>query len=102
MDKPLTGILPIAPTPFLDDAAIDAEGMCRVVDCLIDQSVDAIRVLADYSGQFLLTHDERTGLMRVSLEQVAGRVPVIATISHFCTASPSPGRGQPRRWGRRW
>ncbi|SDX06808.1 dihydrodipicolinate synthase family protein [Roseicitreum antarcticum] len=83
MKQPLTGILPVAPTPFFDNGAIDPEGMKRVLDCMIDQGVDAICILANYSEQFLLSDEERAILTRVSLEHVAGRVPVIVTISHF-------------------
>jgi len=81
----LTGILPVAPTPFHADGQIDEQGMRRVLDCMIDQGVDAICILANYSEQFLISDDERATLMRVSLEHVAGRVPVIVTISHFYT-----------------
>ncbi|MCB1389461.1 MAG: dihydrodipicolinate synthase family protein [Rhodobacteraceae bacterium] len=85
MTQPLSGILPVAPTPFHDDGSIDEAGMRRVLDCMIDQGVDAICILANYSEQFLLSDDERARLMRVSLEHVAGRVPVIVTVSHFHT-----------------
>jgi 4-hydroxy-tetrahydrodipicolinate synthase len=85
MKKPLSGILPVAPTPFHDDGSIDTDGMRRVLDCMIDQGVDAICILANYSEQFLLADEERSALMRLSLEHVAGRVPVIVTISHFST-----------------
>lgn len=85
MKDRLTGILPVAPTPFHDDGRVDEEGMRRVLDCMIDQGVDAICILANYSEQFLLSDDERALLMRVSLEHVAGRVPVVVTISHFYT-----------------
>lgn len=85
MIQPLTGILPVAPTPFHDDGRIDTEGMKRVLDCMIDQGVDAICILANYSEQFVLSDAERATLTRVSLEHVAGRVPVIVTVSHFST-----------------
>ena len=85
MLKNLTGILPVAPTPFHADGRLDEDGMRRVLDCMIDQGVDAICILANYSEQFLLSDDERAILMRISLEHVAGRVPVIVTISHFAT-----------------
>ncbi len=85
MKTPLTGILPVAPTPFLDDGSVDENGMRRVLDCLIDQGVDAICILANYSEQFVLSDDERSTLTRISLEHVAGRVPVIVTTSHFST-----------------
>ncbi|WP_425052197.1 dihydrodipicolinate synthase family protein [Psychromarinibacter sp. S121] len=85
MTQPLTGILPVAPTPFHADGRVDEEGMRRVLDCLIDQGVDAICILANYSEQFVLSDEERATLMKISLEHVAGRVPVIVTISHFYT-----------------
>lgn len=85
MKTPLTGILPVAPTPFHDDGSVDEQGMKNVVDCLIDQGVDAICILANYSEQFLLSDDERTLMQKVSLEHNAGRVPIIVTTSHFST-----------------
>jgi 4-hydroxy-tetrahydrodipicolinate synthase len=85
MKKPLTGILPVAPTPFFDDGRLDEDGMRRVIDCMIDQGVDAICILANYSEQFVLSDEERAILMRLSLEHTAGRVPVIVTVSHFST-----------------
>ncbi|PWR02102.1 dihydrodipicolinate synthase family protein [Meridianimarinicoccus roseus] len=85
MKHPLTGILPVAPTPFHEDGSLDTEGMTRVLDCMIDQGVDAICVLANYSEQFVLSDAERATLTRLSLEHVAGRVPVIVTVSHFST-----------------
>ena len=85
MQNPLTGILPVAPTPFHSDGTVDEGGMCRVLDCMIDQGVDAICILANYSEQFVLSDEERARLTRVSLEHVAGRVPMIVTTSHFST-----------------
>ncbi|KIN78258.1 dihydrodipicolinate synthase family protein [Sulfitobacter mediterraneus] len=85
MQNPMTGILPVAPTPFHSDGTVDESGMCRVLDCMIDQGVDAICILANYSEQFVLSDEERARLTRVSLEHVAGRVPMIVTTSHFST-----------------
>jgi 2-keto-3-deoxy-L-arabinonate dehydratase len=85
MKQSLTGILPVAPTPFHADGRLDEEGTRRVLDCMIDQGVDAICILANYSEQFVLSDEERATVMRISLEHVAGRVPVIVTISHFAT-----------------
>ena len=67
---------------------------------MVDQGVDAICMLANFSEQFLLTDDERDRLTELCLAHVAGRVPVIVTCSHFSTriaaergrraASPAP------------
>lgn len=81
-----TGVYPIAPVPFHDDESLDLEGMKRVLDCMIDQGVDGITILANYSEQFLLNDQERDVLLQLSMEHVAGRIPVIATCSHYSTA----------------
>lgn len=83
--RPYSGIWPVAPTPFHEDGRIDEDGMRRVLDCMIDQGVDGICILANFSEQFLISDAERETLTRLSLEHVAGRVPVIVTISHFAT-----------------
>ena len=80
-----SGVFPVAPTPFTATSDLDLEGQRRVMDCMIDQGVDGICILANYSEQFLLTDDERATLQDVCLEQVGGRVPVIVTCSHFST-----------------
>lgn len=85
MTKPYKGIWPVAPTPFTDDGALDVEGMKRVIDCMIDQGVDGICILANFSEQFLLSDNERATLTKVCLEHAAGRKPIIVTISHFAT-----------------
>jgi 2-keto-3-deoxy-L-arabinonate dehydratase len=83
--KPLTGVLPIAPTPFRDNGDLDLDGQRRVLDCMIDQGVDAICILANYSEQFLLSDEERDTLLDLCIGHVRGRVPVIVTCSHFST-----------------
>jgi dihydrodipicolinate synthase/N-acetylneuraminate lyase len=85
MSKSYRGVLPIAPTPFKENGDLDLEGMRRVLDCMIDQGVDGICILANYSEQFLLTDEERNVLQDLALRHVASRVPVIVTCSHFST-----------------
>lgn len=80
------GIWPVAPTPFLPDGTVDYAGMDRVLDCMIDQGVDGICILANFSEQFLITDEERRLLTERSMAHVAGRVSVIVTISHFATS----------------
>ena len=80
-----TGVYPIAPTPFTESGDLDVDGQRRVLDCMLDQRVDGICILANYSEQFLLTDRERDTLLELCLSHVAGRVPVIVTCSHFST-----------------
>ena len=83
--RPFTGLFPVAPTPFTETGELDLEGQRRVLDCMIDQRVDGICILANYSEQFLLTDAERDVLIDLCLTHVAGRVPVMVTCSHFST-----------------
>jgi dihydrodipicolinate synthase/N-acetylneuraminate lyase len=78
-------VVPIAPTPFRDNGDLDLDSQRRVFDCMIDQGVDGICILANYSEQFLLSDEERSILLDLALSQVRGRVPVIVTCSHFST-----------------
>lgn len=85
MSKRFAGVFPIAPTPFTAHGELDLPGQRRVLDCMIDQGVDGICILANYSEQFLLADRERDVLLDLCLAHVAGRVPVIVTCSHFST-----------------
>lgn len=84
-DDPYRGVFPVAPTTFSDNGDLDLESQRRALDCMIDQQVDGICILANYSEQFLLDDGERDTLLEVCLDHVAGRVPVIVTCSHFST-----------------
>ena len=83
--KLLSGVVPIAPTAFTAGGELDLEGQRRIYDCMIDQAVDGVCILANYSEQFLLSDEERGIELNLALEHVRGRVPVIVTCSHFAT-----------------
>lgn len=85
MTAAYAGVFPIAPTPFTKSGEIDLDGMRRVLDCMVDQKVHGICILANYSEQYLLTDEERDTLLALSLGHVANRVPVIVTCSHYST-----------------
>ena len=74
-----------SPTPFTQSGALDLDSQRRVLDCMVDQGVDGMCILANYSEQFLLSDSERETLLDVCLSHVDGRVPVIVTCSHFST-----------------
>ena len=79
------GMWPVAPTPFHENGEVDYEGMNRVIDCMVDQKVEGICILANYSEQFLLSDDEREKLTKLCMKKIDGRVKTIVTVSHFAT-----------------
>jgi len=97
--RPYAGLFPVAPTPFTSSGAIDSEGQRRVLDCMIDQGVDGICILANYSEQFLLSDEERHDLTELCLSHVSGRVPVMVTCSHFSTEIASQRAAHAARCG---
>ena len=85
MNFKYSGIWPVAPTSFQENGEVDYDGMKRILDCMIDQQVDGICILANFSEQFLITDEERKLLTRLCIEHIDGRVPTIVTVSHFST-----------------
>ena len=79
------GMWPVAPTPFHENGEVDYEGMNRVIDCMIDQKVEGICILANYSEQFLISDEEREKLTKLCMKKIDGRVKTIVTVSHFAT-----------------
>ncbi len=79
------GMWPVAPTPFHDNGEVDYDGMGRILECMIDQKVQGICILANYSEQFLLSDDEREKLTKLCMKKIDGRVKTIVTVSHFAT-----------------
>jgi 2-keto-3-deoxy-L-arabinonate dehydratase len=80
-----SGILPVVPTTFTNTGDLDLDSQRRALDCIVEQRVDGACILANFSEQFLLTNDERDTLLTVSLDHIAGRIPIIVTCSHFST-----------------
>jgi 2-keto-3-deoxy-L-arabinonate dehydratase len=85
MPQPYRGVFPVLPTIFHADGTLDPDGQRRAIDFMIAAGSEGLCILANFSEQFTLTDDDREQVMRVALEHVAGRVPVIVTTTHFAT-----------------
>src|SRR4051812_42154715 len=79
------GVFPVVPTTFDDHGELDLDSQRRCLDFMIDAGSNGLCILANFSEQFVLSDEEREVLTDLSLEHVAGRVPVIVTTSHFST-----------------
>ncbi|WP_244818429.1 dihydrodipicolinate synthase family protein [Caballeronia sp. Lep1P3] len=77
------GVFPVVPTIFDESGQLDLEGQKRCIDFMIDAGSNGLCILANFSEQFALSDEERDSVMRVALDHVAGRVPVIVTTTHF-------------------
>ncbi|QJU55219.1 dihydrodipicolinate synthase family protein [Herbiconiux sp. KACC 21604] len=79
----LTGIIPVAPTPFHEDESLDLDGQRRIVDFLVGARADAVCVLANYSEQFSLDDAERRLVLDATVRAADGRLPVVVATSHY-------------------
>ena len=79
---PLAGVYPVLPTPFDHAHQPDVAALRRLVRYLLRSGVDGMTYPGVASEVSQLTEDERTGLTAIVLDEVAGRVPVIAGVSN--------------------
>jgi 4-hydroxy-tetrahydrodipicolinate synthase len=77
----LEGIWSPMPTPLHKDGSIDRHEIRRVVDFLLDGGLDGLLPLGT-TGEFaLLSSEERRDVLEAVVDQVNGRVPVVAGVS---------------------
>ncbi|MCR6487357.1 4-hydroxy-tetrahydrodipicolinate synthase [Amycolatopsis sp. OK19-0408] len=82
----LHGVLTALATPFTDDGAVDQARLRALVDRSIDGGVHGV-VACGSTGEFsALSGDERRLVVETVVDQVAGRVPVIAQTGATSTA----------------
>ena len=78
----IDGILPVVPTLFDNRGHIDEEGLRRLVDFCVAGNACAI-CLPAYAGEFYkLAEQERHDVVRIAVDQAAGRIPVIGQANH--------------------
>jgi len=77
----LRGILPVLPTPFRADGAIDEAAMRRLVAFALRSGVDGVVFPGFASEVESLSGEERRRLLAVVVDAVAGHVPVVAGAS---------------------
>lgn len=77
----LTGIFPAIPTCFTDDGAIDPEAQKQVIRFAIEGGASGIVFPGVASEYNYLSAEERGVLIQVLIQEVDGRIPLIAGIS---------------------
>ena len=78
----LKGIFPVLCTPFDEEEAVDEPSLRRLIDFVLGCSVSGVVVGGIASETMKLSSAERHRIIRITMEHVAGRVPVIVGASH--------------------
>ncbi len=85
MTQPLTGVYPIANTPFHPDGTVDYDSQDRLIDYLLEQGAHGLGLFGNASEGYTLSSEERIALMRRIAKRVNGRVPLVASSGHTGT-----------------
>ncbi len=73
-------------TPMATDGRVDIESLYRLIEFHIEQGTDAIVAVGTTGESATLNEDEHCEVIRLTVERVAGRVPVIAGTGANATA----------------
>ncbi len=82
----LTGSLVAIVTPMMDDGALDLDGYRRLIEWHIAEGTHGIVAVGTTGESPTVNHDEHCELVRVAVETVRRRVPVIAGTGGNSTA----------------
>ena len=77
MDQ-LTGSIVALVTPMHDDGSVDYPALRRIIDWHIDEGTDCLGVVGTTGESPTVDVEEHCEIIRVSVEQAKGRVPVMA------------------------
>jgi len=80
--KDLSGAIPIIPTPFDAHENIDEEALRRLVEFAVSKGFLGICLPAYLSEFYKLSDEERIQVVKVAVNQAAGRLLVIAQSNH--------------------
>jgi 4-hydroxy-tetrahydrodipicolinate synthase len=77
----LEGVYSVLPTPFLDNSDFDEASLRRVVDLFISEGVSGVTALGVTGEVARLEEPERARVLEVVVDQVKGRVGIVAGTS---------------------
>ena len=83
---PITGSIVALVTPMLENGSIDYTHLRKLIDWHISQGTDCIGVVGTTGESPTVTVEEHCEIIRVSVEQSAGRVPIMAGCGANSTA----------------
>ena len=74
----LRGVVPPVCTPFTADYEVDEKSLRNLINHLIDGGVHGLFILGSTSEVAYLTDQRRADVIRITMDEVKGRVPVVA------------------------
>ena len=84
--QPITGSIPAMVTPMLEDGSVDYASLRKLIDWHIAEDTDCIGVVGTTGESPTVNVEEHREIIRVSVEQAKGRVPIMAGCGANSTA----------------
>jgi 4-hydroxy-tetrahydrodipicolinate synthase len=84
--QPITGSIPALVTPMLEDGSVDYASLRKLIDWHIAEGTDCIGVVGTSGESPTVNVEEHREIIRVSVEQAKGRVPIMAGCGANSTA----------------
>ena len=84
--QPITGSIPAMVTPMLEDGSVDYASLRKLIDWHIAEGTDCIGVVGTTGESPTVNVEEHREIIRVSVEQAKGRVPIMAGCGANSTA----------------
>ena len=81
----INGVIPAMITSFNKDESINREGIRKTINYLISEKVNGLYITGSTGETFLMSQDEKKQVIEIIVEEVNGRVPVIAHIGSIGT-----------------
>ncbi len=76
--KELAGVVPIIPTPFLENEAIDEAALRSLIEFAVGAGLQAVCLPAYASEFYKLTDEEKLQVVKIAIDQAAGRIKIMA------------------------
>ena len=83
--KDLNGVMPAMITSINKDETINKEGLRKIINHLIAENVNGLYVTGSTGETFLMSPEEKKEVLDIIVEEVNGRVPVIAHVGSIGT-----------------
>jgi 4-hydroxy-tetrahydrodipicolinate synthase len=84
--QPITGSIPAMVTPMLEDGSVDYDSLRKLIDWHIAEGTACIGVVGTTGESPTVNVEEHREIIRVSVEQAKGRVPIMAGCGANSTA----------------
>ncbi len=84
--QPISGSIPALVTPMLEDSSVDYASLRKLIDWHIAEGTDCIGVVGTTGESPTVNVEEHREIIRVSVEQAKGRVPIMAGCGANSTA----------------